>query len=345
MVDTAIEMSVPGGSTPANQSPAALVARASRVTQNNGTPRENPIERALKIVDDRRIALAHDGFDAYLIVRQEAGGIRAIPVASIVFRQWLSKVHVAAGKLPPRGETVGIVRDLLEVEAREANETIRAAPGIRVARDDRDGSVLLDLGQPERTAIRITADGWSDPEPHPLDGPYTYRPPQFGALPTPQRDGDINELWKYVNIEDDGTRALVIAWAVQAILPSPVYPIMGVYGPQGSTKTTAQRILLSLCDPAAGNDMQLGKRPKDEGALMAQAKARRVLTFDNLSQIEPWFSDALCCLATGALIEARTLYSNFDLSTFAARRPIMLNGIPNVAEHGDLADRSLRVDC
>ena len=40
---------------------------------------------------------------------------------------------------------------------------------------------------------------------------------------------------------------------------------------------------------------------------MLAAKQRRILFFDNLSDIVKWLSDALCRLSTGGAIERRTL--------------------------------------
>ena len=57
----------------------------------------------------------------------------------------------------------------------------------------------------------------------------------------------------------------------------------------------------------------------------------------------PWLSDALCRLATGGGFGTRQLYSDDEESLFEARRPVLLNGIEEVAVRGDLLDRSLIV--
>jgi len=66
-----------------------------------------------------------------------------------------------------------------------------------------------------------------------------------------------------------------------------------------------------------------------------------VLAYDNLSALPPWYSDALCRLSTGGGFAVRTLYENSEETIFAAQRPIVLNGIEDIATRADLLDRAL----
>jgi hypothetical protein len=68
-----------------------------------------------------------------------------------------------------------------------------------------------------------------------------------------------------------------------------------------------------------------------------------VLAFDNISKLKPELADALCRLATGSEIGGRALYSDYEQATFCASRPIVLNGVPDLASRGDLADRAIIV--
>jgi hypothetical protein len=78
--------------------------------------------------------------------------------------------------------------------------------------------------------------------------------------------------------------------------------------------------------------------------LMLAAKQRRVLFFDNLSNIEKLLSDAFCRLSTGGAIERRTLYRNSETSAFVAKRPIIVTGIRDVIEAPDLVSRTIKID-
>jgi hypothetical protein len=65
--------------------------------------------------------------------------------------------------------------------------------------------------------------------------------------------------------------------------------------------------------------------------------------YDNISAIPTWLSDALCRLSTGGGYATRKLHSDSEETIFAAQRPIVLNGIGDVATRGDLADRVLSI--
>ena len=74
---------------------------------------------------------------------------------------------------------------------------------------------------------------------------------------------------------------------------------------------------------------------------MINAKHSYVIGFDNLSKISDWFSDSLCRLTTGSGFATRKLYTNEKQIIFSARRPIILNGIEDLASRGDLLDRMI----
>ena len=54
-----------------------------------------------------------------------------------------------------------------------------------------------------------------------------------------------------------------------------------------------------------------------------------------------WLSDALCRLASGGSFAVRQLYTDDEEMLFQARRPVILNGIEEIASRSDLVDRLL----
>ena len=78
--------------------------------------------------------------------------------------------------------------------------------------------------------------------------------------------------------------------------------------------------------------------PRDDRDLLIAANNSWVISYDNLSGIPPWLSDALCRLATGGGFSTRELYTDSDEVFFDAMRPVILNGIDHMAERADLAD-------
>ena len=134
------------------------------------------------------------------------------------------------------------------------------------------------------------------------------------------------------------TYVLLISWCLGALSPTGPYPILIISGEAGSGKSTIVRLAQRIVDPVAGDVLQ---PPRDDRDLIAAAKQGRVLAFDNLSGISAELADSLCRLATGSEIGGRALYSNHDTATFAACRPLIINGIPDLAARGDLADRAI----
>jgi len=67
------------------------------------------------------------------------------------------------------------------------------------------------------------------------------------------------------------------------------------------------------------------------------------VSFDNVSRVPEWLADALCRLATGGGYSARQLFTDAEEVIFEAMRPVTLNGIPDLATRGDIADRAIVV--
>jgi hypothetical protein len=132
----------------------------------------------------------------------------------------------------------------------------------------------------------------------------------------------------------------MVSWLVAALNPSGPYPILILQGEQGTGKSTVARVLRSLVDPSTA---ALRAVPREERDLMIAANNSWVISLDNLSGIPQWLSDALCRLSTGGGFATRELHSDNDEILFDATRPIILNGIDDIAGNADLADRALIV--
>jgi hypothetical protein len=221
---------------------------------------------------------------------------------------------------------------VLEGRARR-NEPVPLA--LRVAEDQ--GAVWLDLGTLTGEAVRITAAGWEVvPEP-----PILFRRTALsGVLPEPQVGGDLGELWSLLNVVPE-SRPVLLAWLVAALLPEIPHPVAALVGEQGTGKTTASRMLAGLLDPSPA---QLRKPPRDVEGWTTAAAGSWVVGVDNLSTIPTWWSDSLCRAVTGDGDVRRRLYSDADLTVFAFRRVVLLNGIDLGAVRDDLAERLLTVE-
>ena len=160
------------------------------------------------------------------------------------------------------------------------------------------------------------------------------------SLPEPVRGGSIKPLWELLNITE-AQRPLVVGSYLNAFHPHGPYLVSNYVGEQGSAKSCAARMQRQLTDP---NENPLRSPPKEERDLMAQAASNRIVALDNLSSLPPWLSDALCRLATGGGHSARTLYTDLEEISLAVKRPVILNGIEDVATRPDLAERVLQIE-
>src|SRR5690606_10811672 len=118
-------------------------------------------------------------------------------------------------------------------------------------------------------------------------------------------------------------------------------PAMHLSGEQGTGKSTQARAVRRLIDPSAS---PLRAPPKEVRDLLVGALNGWVLAIDNISSINAQLSDALCRLSTGGSISERSLYTNCDEILIEVQRPIILNGIEDMAARPDLAERGLHIE-
>jgi energy-coupling factor transporter ATP-binding protein EcfA2 len=154
----------------------------------------------------------------------------------------------------------------------------------------------------------------------------------------PQSGSLIEEARPFVNVATDDDFMTVVAWLVAALHSEGEYPILIIQGEQGSGKSTFSRILRSIVDP---NMAPIRAAPKDEEDLLVAAKNGHVIALDNLSKVDPILADALCRVSTGGGFSTRVKYTNDEEHVVWARNPILINGIPSLANRPDLARRAL----
>ena len=184
-------------------------------------------------------------------------------------------------------------------------------------------------------AVEIDATGWRV-----IDNPPVRfrRAAGMKPLPIPVSGGSIETLRPFLNVQSDTDFVLVVAWALAVLRDRGPYPVLVLSGEQGSAKSTFSAILRALLDP---NTAPLRALPREDRDLFIAASNGHVLTFDNVSGLRPWISDTLCRLATGGGFAVRQLYTDQDEVLFDAARPVILNGIEDIVERPDLADRGL----
>ena len=160
-------------------------------------------------------------------------------------------------------------------------------------------------------------------------------------LPEPERGGSLEELRRFLNVDDQGW-TLIRAFLVAALRPGLPCPILVAKGEQGAGKSTACRVISALIDPRTG---ALRGIPREVRDLIAAARNSWIVCFDNLSHLPDELADAACRLATGGGFGGRELYSDHDQAVFDAIRPMVFNAIPDLgAARPDFLDRTLIVE-
>jgi hypothetical protein len=275
----------------------------------------------------------HDPQDRPFVRLEIHGHTEIWPVESTKFRKLLARTYYEKTKKAiNRNALSDAITTLAGKACHDGNEEpvfLRVAP--------HSENILIDLCDERWRVVEISASGWRILGKSPV---AFVRTGSMQALPEPVHDAAIGPLWDLLNVTK-AQRPLVMGTLVNYFHPYGPYFVLNFVGEQGTAKTCAARIIRQLVDP---NENPLRSPPREERDLLAQAANNWCVALDNLSSLPPWQSDALCRLATGGGHSARTLYTDLEEISLAVKRPVILNGIEDVASRPDLAERALQIE-
>lgn len=204
------------------------------------------------------------------------------------------------------------------------------------------GKLYLDPAWEGRELIEFDGGGWKVVQ-------RTGDHPKFvvnkSTMPLMRPDmvaptGNLVEMLKPYVHTGEKDLLLMVGWILGCYKNGGPYPILMLTGEQGSAKSTITRLLRKLVDPHA---LDIREPTTDDRDFAAAVRGTYILAYDNLSYISPKLSDSLCRIATGVPLASRTLYTNYEETSFQAMRPIILNGIPDVAEREDFVSRVISI--
>ena len=221
------------------------------------------------------------------------------------------------------------------ITSRHKRNSTAPSDAVHVRVAEHNDRIYLDLADECWRAVEVGASGWRIVSAPPV---RFIRTPGMLPLPVPERGGSIEALARLLNLPGRDEFVLVVAWLLAALRSGGPYPLLAIAGEQGSAKTFLTKVLRALIDP---NVAPVRAAPREERELFISARNSHMLAFDNLSNMPPWISDALCRLASGGSFAVRRLYTDEDEVLFEAARPIVLNGIEEVITRPDLADRAI----
>ena len=255
-------------------------------------------------------------------------------VRGSVFKSYLTGLYYRSTEKAPSSEAirqaVGVAGSIALFDGATRKTYLRCA--------NMGESIVYDLADDAWQSIIINADGWEI-----TDTPIgMIRAANTSLQVIPERGGNIDLLRPFLNTRSEVDFILVVVWLTYCIMcPDLPKPLICLHGSKGSGKSTFQRILRKIQDPAAA---ELSSMPKTKEAIALQADRNYCLAFDNLSNISDEQSDFLCIVATGGALPKRKLYTDNEEVILRFCKPITLSGINSVAERSDLLDRSLMIE-
>jgi hypothetical protein len=296
------------------------------------SPRKSAATEAVEIAEGFK--LFHDPQDRPFVRVELKEHVEVWGVESPKFRKLLARTYYQQRK---RAINRNALADAITTLAgRACHDSPEEPVFLRVASYGKD--ILIDLCDERWRVVEITPDDWQILDKSPV---AFIRTGSMQALPEPLREGgSIEPLWELLNVTKE-QRPLVAGALLNFFHPDGPYFVLNFVGEQGSAKTCAARMVRQLVDPNAN---PLRSPPKEERDLIAQAANNRAVALDNLSSLPPLLSDAICRLSTGGGHSARTLYTDLEEISLAIKRPVILNGIEDVATRPDLAERALQIE-
>jgi hypothetical protein len=253
------------------------------------------------------------------------------PLRSKAVRHYLDRLYRKEnnGAVPGsqgRQDALGVLEGIALLDSPKKQVHVRVA--------ELDGAIYLDLCNETWEVVKIDQSGWQIVANPPV---AFVRAKGMGKLPVPERGGSIESLFEFVNA-DQASQCLLVSFLVASLRPGKPFPILILQGEQGSAKSTTAKIARELIDPSAS---PLRTLPGGDRDLMVSANNSWILAYDNLSGVTVKMSDALCRISTGGGFSTRSLYTDGDEKIFDSMRPVVLNGIDDIANRGDLADRAI----
>jgi hypothetical protein len=293
-----------------------------------------PTQILLKIIKPQIHCWHTEDGEAYVDIRRGGGARETHAAGSARLRAWLRQRFVDSFSDHPTryvlDESVAALTDMA-IDGPQHKAFARLAPF--------GDAIFYDLGGKAGSAVKITADGWETVD----DAPVRFiRGSGSLEQAKPIRGGRLPELLTpHLPMQSATDLALVIGWLIGCFKPGGPFPVLIITGEQGSAKSTFTRVLRRLVDPHS-RDMR--EPPRDPRDLVAAVRHSYVVAFDNVSHLTGDMSDRLCALSTGTrAIGGRALFTDHSEAAFTAVRPLILNGITDFIERGDLADRAISI--
>lgn len=302
---------------------------SSNPSEGNGSGDSAAAELIQMVIDKGKLFYDPKTERAYVTASID-GLDSTMAIKSKQFIEWISFQYYSTSGQSANEASIKQARFALSGIAKFDGEQQQV--NLRVA--DYDGGHYIFLADEQLRTVEVLPTGWRIVEDSPVK---FWKPSSMQPLPIPTRGGDLNLMWKFINVPEKD-RPLVLAWILESYRSETPKPVLSLCGTQGSAKSSAQDKVRQLIDNSAVN---LRSAPKSVQDIFVGAGCNWLVSYENLSHLSAPIQDAFCTLATGGGFAARALYSDDEESVIDAKRPIILNSIPPVVTAQDLTDRAI----
>ena len=200
----------------------------------------------------------------------------------------------------------------------------------------------IDPNDPTTGFIKINEDTSWSLERKPEKGVIFQRNSVLQPMPVkPAGLETLIDLFNELNIPED-MKIPTLSWVITRIVsPGTACPILLISGEAGSGKTTTARRLKTLLDPSISDTSSI---TTDEERISLMLGVRSSIVWDNVTSISQKLSDILCRIVTGGAYEARTLYTNQDITTLEYMRSQIITCVDVPPMKEDLRTRTVFIE-
>jgi hypothetical protein len=261
-------------------------------------------------------------------------------VTSREYGYWLADIYEKNYEVFPSPNQANQAKNHLEGYAIAEGEKVRSFNRIGSLNTD---EVIYDVGAGRY--LKVTKEKISIEN----DTDLFFRRESHQGIQTLPKKYDVRnvlKLFEIINVKEEKSKLLLIAWLVTALLPDEEHPILLLHGSQGAGKSVAARINKRLIDPTSSKKNELSRlNKKDQNSITYTLSHSFVTIFDNISSTDKDIDDILCLGVTGGSEIKRALFTNNETINTDISSTIILTTInPDLITAGDLGDRSIQIE-
>ncbi|WP_319760568.1 hypothetical protein [Maridesulfovibrio sp.] len=198
--------------------------------------------------------------------------------------------------------------------------------------------LVLDLCNAKGEIVYLDSSGWHVR----LKGTEKFHQTKhMEELPRPKRNGSLIPFIKLLGLKDSYSAIICISWIISKFDTASEHPILCIYGPAGSGKTTYAEIFKRVFDPSKLKPLSV---KGDARNIAIQLNAGDITVYDNETRISDTKSNLLCRAITGGSEFNRQLYTDDEGFAIDLKGRMIVTGIDIPFSQPDLRDRALYVE-